>query len=167
MTASDPHYDERLALPITEGTLLWSMRAWAVSSRHSIEPERRIAKVLARLGAPDASEYLFGFMFALLHGAVRPICVRCPCQPRISSDEHALLDVFALAQEAQSFEAMLVLRGLIAPAAASAAYRSAEGVSGALVQSGLLLKTPAPGAVRRYALAAPRCGSVPVGATVH
>lgn len=150
-TLSGDH-DERLALPITEGVLLWSMRAWAVSSHQSIEPERRIATVLAGLGAPEAPEYLFGFMFAMLNGAVRPIGVSCPCECRVSRDEHALLEVFALAQEAQSFEAMLVLRGIVTPAAASAAYRSAEGVAAALLQSGRLLRPPARDATRLYAL---------------
>ena len=124
MRASDSHRGGRPVLPITESTLLWSMRAWVAGSRHSIEPERRIARVLARLGARDASEYLFGFMFALLHGAVRPMQVSCPCHPRVGADEQALLSVFALAQEDQSFEALLTLRGFVTPAAAEAAYQA-------------------------------------------
>ncbi len=152
MRAPTPSHDEPPALGVAEGVLLWSMRSWATSSRHSIEPERRIARVLDRLGAREAPEYLFGFMFALLHGAVRPMRISCPCQPQVSADERALLDVFALAQEGQSFEAVLALRGFMTPVAAGAAYRSAQGVAGALVLAGWRLAPPASDSARRYGL---------------
>ena len=167
MRASDSHRGGRPVLPITESTLLWSMRAWVAGSRHSIEPERRIARVLARLGARDASEYLFGFMFALLHGAVRPMQVSCPCHPRVGADEQALLSVFALAQEDQSFEALLTLRGFVTPAAAEAAYRSAQGVVGALLRSGRWLAPPPSDAARRYGLVAQSQPTAPASTLIH
>ena len=161
------HHAAPPVLPITEATLLWSMRAWAAGSRHSIESERRIARVLARLGAREASEYLFGFMFALLHGAVRPIGVNCPCQSQVSADEHALLGVFALAQEGQSFEAMLALRGFVTPAAAGAAYRSAERVAAELQRSGWALASPPSGPARRYGLVVPGWSGAPASTLIH
>ena len=160
------HHDDSV-LPVTEATLLWSMRAWAAGSRHSIESERRIARVLARLGAREASDYLFGFMFALLHGAVRPMQVNCPCQARVSADEHALLTVFALAQEGQSFEAMLALRGFVTPTAARAAYQSAERVTAELQRSGWALTSPPSGPSRRYGLVAQRWAGAPASTLVH
>ena len=167
MKSHDDQYDQRGILPIAESTVLWSMRAWIVGSRHSIEDERRIARVLARLGARDASEYLFGFMFALLHGAVRPMQVSCPCHPRVGADEQALLSVFALAQEDQSFEALLTLRGFVTPAAAEAAYRSAQGVVGALLRSGRWLAPPPSDAARRYGLVAQSQPTAPASTLIH
>ena len=167
MRATDTNHDERLALEVAEGVLLWSMRSWATGSRHSIEPERRIARVLARLGAREAPEYLFGFMFALLHGAVRPMQVSCPCQPRVSADERTLLDVFALAQDGQSFEAVLALRGFVTPVAAGAAYQSAQGVAAELALAGWRLEPSASDPARRYGLVAAGGTGAPAGVLVH
>lgn len=127
MMRTDLHHDERLALPVAENALLWCMRAWVVGLHRDIDAERRIEDVLDRLGAPGAAGCLSGFMWALRHGAVRTIGVECACQPRVSADERALLGVFALAQEGQSLEAMLALRGLVSAPAARAAWLSAEG----------------------------------------
>lgn len=163
MMRTDLHHDERLALPIAENALLWCMRAWVVGLHRDIGAERRIEDVLARLGAPIAAEYLFGFMFALRHGAVRTIGVDCPCQPRVSADERTLLGVFALAQEDQSLEAMLALRGLVSAPAAKAAWTSAEGVAGALLRAGQLLTRPQ-ATTARYAVLG---RSAPAGVTMH
>lgn len=164
---SHPCHDERLALPVAEGALLWSMRAWVAGLRHAVPSEQRIAEVMARLGTPRATGYLLGFMFTLRHGAVRAIRVSCPCQPRVSADEQALLGVFALAQDGQSFEAMLALRGLVTPAAAAAAYQSAEGVAGELLRAGWLLTPPESDAARHYALATEARPGWPAGAVIH
>lgn len=148
MMRTDLLHDERLALPVAENALLWCMRAWVVGLHRDIDAERRIEDVLARLGAPDAADCLSGFMWALRHGAVRTIGVECACQPRVSADERALLGVFALAQEGQSLEAMLALRGLVSAPAARAAWLSAEGVAGALLRAGRRLARPEVATVR-------------------
>ena len=159
--------DERLTLPVIEGTLLWSMRTWVAALHHATEPAQRIAEIFARRDAPNAAGYLAGFMFALRHGAVRAVCVGRPGQPRISDDERALLDVFALAQDNQSFEALLVLRGFVTPAGARAAYQSAEGVAGELRRSGWLLRPPASGSARLSALAPDIWATMPAEALLH
>ena len=151
MLQTNLRHDERLALPVAENALLWCMRAWVVGLHREIGAERRIEDVLAQLGAPDAAGSLFGFMWALRHGAVRTIGVECACQPRVSADERALLAVFSLAQEGQSLEAMLALRGLVSASAAKAAWLSAEGVAGALLRAGKRLARPA-SATARYAV---------------
>lgn len=156
MTRADPCRNQRLALPPSEGALLWSMRAWVVGQHRGVQAEARAAEALACLGAPDAADYLFGFMFALRHGALRTIAVDCPCRPLVSGDERALLGVFALAQEDQSFEAILSLRTLVTSGAARAAYCSAEGVAHALIRAGRWLRPVSRGTSRYAALAADR-----------
>lgn len=172
---SEPHdevqprasHDERLVLPIEHSALLWCMRVWVVGLHRPIGAERRIQEMLDRLGAPEAAPYVEGFMFTLSHGAMRRIAVDCPCRPRLSEDERALLDVLALAQDARPFEALLLLRGLLTPEAARAALRSAEGIGEALRRAGRLLRAPE-AEVRRFALAAGSAAVIrPAGATLH
>ncbi len=163
MMRTDLHYDERLALPVAENALLWCMRVWVAGLNRDIGAERRIEDVLALLNAPEAAEYLFGFMFALRHAAVRTIGVECPCRPRVSADERLLLGVFALAQKGQSLDAMLALRGLVSAPGARVAWLSAEGVAGALLRTGRRLAPPASTTARYAVFRRPE----PAGRTLH
>lgn len=156
---SEPHdacrsqagHDERLALPVEQGVLLWCMRMWVIEMKRRVSVEPRIGEMLEALGAPAAAPCLKAFMVALSEGCTRMIEVRCVCQKRIDADEHALLDVLSLAQAMRPFEALLVLRGFVTQAAASTALRAAEGVGTALAQAGCFLPEPAE-AVRRFAM---------------
>ena len=145
--------DERLALSVEEAVLLWCTRVWVVGQRRPVGTERRIRDMLARLDAPDAAPHLEAFMFALSHEAARRVAVNRTRCPRVSEDERALLDVFGLAQEARSFEALLLLRRLATLGGARAALRSAEGVGLALARAGHYLLAPE-AEMRRLALAA-------------
>ncbi|MBC7801714.1 MAG: hypothetical protein H7Z10_13925, partial [Gemmatimonadaceae bacterium] len=148
---SDAH-DERLALSIEEGVLLWSIRSWVMELRRPAGHEPRIDDMLDRFGVPDAAPYLKGFMFALSHGAARMINVQCVCCTSIGEDERALLDVLGLAQALRPFEALLLLHGLVTPAGARAALCSAEGMGTVLADAGRFLPAPEE-EVRRYAIA--------------
>lgn len=145
-----PH-DERLAIPVAQGALLWCMRMWVMEMKRGIGAEPRIDDMLERLGVPEASPYLKGFMFALSGGATRMIEVHCTCRPRIGADERALLDVLALAQAVRSFEALLILRGFVTLDGARAALRSAEGIGTVLAQAGRFLPEP-DAEVRHFAM---------------
>lgn len=120
-------YDERRALCLEASTLLWCMRIWVVGQRQRIGMDWRIHDTLARLEASDATPCLESFMVALSHEATRRTAVKHIDYPLVSKDERLLLDVFGLAQEARSFEALVRLRGLLNPEGARAALRSAEG----------------------------------------
>ena len=159
-------HDERLALPIEQGVLLWCMRMWVIEMKRGIGLEGRIDNMLDALDAPFASSYLKGFMFALSHGCTRMIEVRCVCRKRISVDEQALLDVLSLAQAMRSFEALLVLRGFMTQAGADAALRSAEGIGTVLAQTGRFLPEPEE-EVRHYALSATAGVARPPNTTLH
>lgn len=164
---SDLH-DERLALPIEQGVLLWCVRAWVLEMRRpSGGAEERINDLLDRFGTPGAAASVKGFVFALGHAAARTINVQCTCCTRIVEDEHAILDVLGLAQAGQPVEALLVLRGLANAEGARAVLRSAEGIGAAFAQAGRFL--PAPDAeVRRYAIASSSTApGRPAHATLH
>lgn len=158
--------DERSALPIEQGVLLWCIRLWVIEALQPIGAERRILEVMARLDALDAAPHFGGFMWTLSHGATRRIAVDCTCYPRVNEDERMLLDVFGLAQEARSFEALLLLRGLLTPEGARAALRSAEGVGAALARAGRHLLAPE-AEVRRFALAAESAEALRRMETLH
>lgn len=144
--------DERLALPIEQQALLWCMRAWAAGPRQPIEAGPRIQDMMTQLGAPDAAPFLEGMMFALRHGATRPLAVGCVCRRRVSDDERMLLETLGLAQACRLFEALLTLRGVLTPEGARAALHSAERLGVSLARAGRFL--PAPEAeVRRFAFA--------------
>lgn len=159
-------HDERSALPIEQGVLLWCIRLWVMEALQPIGAEQRILEVMARLDAPDAAPHFGGFMWTLSHGATRRIAVDCTCHPRVNEDERVLLDVFGLAQEARSFEALLLLRGLLTPEGARAALRSAEGVGAALARAGRYLVAPE-AEVRRFALAAESAEALRRVETLH
>ena len=124
------------ALPVEQGVLLWCMRMRVIGMKRGFDVETRIDEMLEALGAAAASPCLKDFMVALSQGCTRMIEVQCVCQTRIDADERALLDVLALAQAMRPFEALLVLRGFVTQASASAALSAAEGVGTALAQAG-------------------------------
>lgn len=145
--------DGRRALCVEASVLLWCMRVWVAGHPHAVGPDRRVHEVLARLDAPDAAPCLEEFMAALSRGATRRIAVKPVNGFPISEDERLVLDVFGLAQDARSFEALLRLRGLLRPEDACAALRSAEGIGSALTRAGRFLLAPEVEACR-FALAA-------------
>lgn len=134
--------DERLALPIDQGVLLWCMRIWVVGRSRPVAAEHRITEVLRRFGAPDAAAPVERFMAALRDGAARTVGVDCVCHPRVSEDERALLDAVALVQGDRPLEALLVLRGMLTPEGAHAALRCAEALGAALARAGRVLPAP-------------------------
>lgn len=144
-------HDVRPDLPLPETVLLWSMRTWLAGHRRGVPVEHHIDAVFAALGAPGATGYLSGLMWALAHGAAREIALHRPYCPHVGEDEQALLDVFALTQDRQGFERVLLLRGLFGPAAALAAGESASGVVRQCNRAGLFF-TPAYAPVRRHAM---------------
>ena len=160
-----PHgtvHDSRPELPMPETVLLWSMRTWLVGHRHDLPAEHYIASAFAELGAPGATGYFQGLMWALSHGAARDIGLHRPCCPRVGEDEQALLDVFALTQDRQGVERLLVLRGLLRPAAAVAAGESVSGLVGEFNRAGLFFTaTYAPLRHRALPYGAPRPGDAP------
>ena len=158
--------DERLALPIEQGVLLWCMRMWVIEMKRGIGAEQRIEEMLAALGAQSASPCLKSFMFALSRGCTRMIEVQCVCQRRISLDERALLDALSLTQAMRPFEALLLLRGFETQAGADAALRGAEGVGSALAQAGRFLPEPDE-EVRHFGLSGGRWSARPVEVTLH
>jgi hypothetical protein len=129
----------RAALPMLDNALLWAMQAWVVGHCRGGNVAGRIAGVFGELGAPEASGYLDGFMWVLSQGATRLLEVNCVCCDRVSADERALLDVFALTQEGQGEEAMELLCTMMTAGAALAARSSATRLVAALNEAGRLL----------------------------
>lgn len=119
-----PH-DERLSMPVEQQALLWCMRVWVAGLHRPIEAGPRIQGMMTRLGAPGAAPFFEGMMFALRHGAARPLAVGCVCRSHLSDDERMLLETLGLAQACRLFEALLTLRGILTPEGARAALRSA------------------------------------------
>lgn len=134
-------------LPLEAGALLFCIRRWVADVRHPRAGGEPASDLLRRLGAGPAGPFLDGMMFAVRHGAARPLGIGCMCHPRVTADEQVLLDAAGLAQERRPFEALLALRAILTPAAARAALQSAEKLGAALACAGLFL--PAPDAAMR------------------
>jgi hypothetical protein len=120
------------AISRQEGILLWSMRAWVIGITQKIPVEEQIQDAFNRIGAPDATGQLSGFMWILSQGANRMLNVDCVCQNSISRDERILLDILALSQHKRTFEAMVMLRSLVRRSSAVAAAESAVKVMSSL-----------------------------------
>ena len=134
-----------------EQVLLWSMRAWVLGRRQDravIEPIRR---AFAKIGAAGAACRLDQFMWILADGSHRTLHVECVCAAGMSADERSLLDIFALAQQGHSFEALLLLRSIVKPAAALSLGAIAAELAGALDSAGQRL-APAARETERYVL---------------
>jgi hypothetical protein len=144
----------RAALPVLENALLWSMQAWVVGLCKGADVAGQIGDLYADLGAPTATGYLDGFMWALSQGASRMLEVNCVCCDTVSADERALLDVFALQQEGQVDEVLNLLGEMVTPGAALAARSSVMRLMAALNEAGQFLPQ-AEAAVRRHALVLP------------
>lgn len=162
MSSRHTAHDARLELPMPETVLLWSMRTWSVGHRRGVPTEHYVASVFEGLGASRATGYFHGLMWALAHGAAREVALHRPCCPHIGADERALLDVFALTQDRQGFERLLLLRALFRPAAAMAAGESASGLVREYNRVGLFF-TAAYAPVRHHTLPhdTPRPGDAP------
>jgi hypothetical protein len=150
-SANDNSGDPVTALPRLERILLWTMRAWVIGITRKIPVEDQISEAFSRLGAPDATGQLYGFMWMLANGAGRTINIDCTCSRTVSADERHLLDIFAFSQHRQSLEAMLALRGMMPASVAISAGESAVAVANALSAAGQRLMQRAPGTTR-YAL---------------
>jgi hypothetical protein len=149
-------HDERADLSVPESVLLWSMRAWTIGLRRGVPVEERIEEILAKIGAPSAAGQLYGFIWIIGHCAPRVIEVDCVCNPRISADEHRLLDILALTQHGRSADALALLRSLVpAEAAAVAAAASAQRIMAALTASGCFLSLRRRDSGRSPAMAVP------------
>lgn len=128
------------------------MRAWVIGFCRGLPVEDRLEEAFAGIGAPEAATHLYGFMWALGHGARRLLAVDCVCRPQVSEDERRLLDVLALHRAGRSLEAVLLLRSLATPDAVLAAGDSAARLGAALAAAGRFL-SPRALATARYALA--------------
>lgn len=155
-------HDARPELPMPETVLLWSMRTWLAGHRRGVPAERYVASVFVQLGVSRATGYFHGLMWALAHGAAREVALHRPCCPHVGEDEQALLDVFALTQDRQGFERLLLLRALFRPAAAMATGESVSGLVREYNRVGLFF-TAAYAPVRHHALqhGTPRPGGAP------
>jgi hypothetical protein len=155
------------SLPAVDGVLLWAMRAWAVGMRKKIPVEEKIQNAFARIGAPDATGQLYGFMWILGQGKERILNVDCTCHPFISADERSLLDITALSQQDRSFEALLMLRAMVRPATALAAHDAAKRVAASLSAAGRFLQLRT-FETRQYIIAPGLAGmDTPVLPTLH
>ena len=132
--------------------LLWAIRAWMMRIVSGIPIEERIQNVFAKLGASAAADQLYELVWLIGHRATRTIDLDCVCQTTVSADEHALLDIIALAQEGRSFETMMLLRGMLGPMDALAAAEGAARVAATLTQAGRFL-LPRQFGTTRYVLA--------------
>jgi hypothetical protein len=135
-------------LPVPENALLWSMRAWVIGLCRHLDVSCRIERVLAQLGASEATYDLNGFMWALRHGALRTIEINCVCYPEVSLDERMLLDLFALQQQEEHEDAFTLLSGLVTEREAVAASESSQRVALLLAVAGNILPTPSSRRVR-------------------
>jgi hypothetical protein len=122
-----------------EQILIWAMRAWVIGIAQKIPVEEQIQDAFSRVGAPDATGQLYGFMWILSQGASRMLDVDCVCQTRLSRDERMLLDILALSQHKRTFEAMVMLRSLVRRGSAVAAAESAIKVMCSLSAAGFTL----------------------------
>jgi len=148
------------ALPPLEHALLWCLRAWAMGRCRGRDCSGRIAEVFSGLGAPAAAGCFEGFMWALNHGAVRVLDVRCACAAAVSADEAALLDAFVLAGApadagpGRPLAAAAPLEGMTTPAATRACLDSAARVL-ALLRAAGHAPSRTPAALARHACRAP------------
>ncbi len=134
--------------------MLWSMRTWVIGTCREVPVEAQIRAVVETIAAPPAADMLFGFMWAVGHGAMRELTIACVCEPRISPDERLLLDVLALYQDGRNLEAMMLLRSILPPQAALAARDSAEGLATILGASDHRLASPRLPAMQHIAFVA-------------
>ena len=135
--------DERAALPAAEGVLLWSMRAWVLARCRS-EDLRIEARIEAALGGLDAAEAgcgMCGFMDAVERGGTRAVTVERMCARRLTSDERALLGVFACVQAGRTADAARALRDMVGSATVGPALERACDVAMALEAAGHALGT--------------------------
>lgn len=142
MKAESIGLDERAALPVPEGVLLWSIRAWVLARcrPEELHIEDRIEAALGGLDAAEAGCGLCGFMEAVERGGTRRVTVEKMCARRLTADERALLGVFACVQAGQTAEAAVALGNMVAPVSVGAALMRACDVALALAGAGHALR---------------------------
>ena len=126
-----------------EYVILWTMRAWVMGIVERIPVEEQICDAFRQIGVPGGTAQIYEFMWLLSQGACRTINIDCVCRPAVSEDERRLLDILALAQRNKSFEALMLLRTMLAPRMAVAAAESAARLAEMLGAEGVVLPAPA------------------------
>ncbi|HTZ71702.1 MAG TPA: hypothetical protein VMB71_13685 [Acetobacteraceae bacterium] len=139
----------RATVSIEQSVLLWCMRACVAVPRD----DAAVRDALAHLGAASAWPAFARFITVVRDYVPDMVVVNSLAWRGVGADELALLDVLALAQEKRSMEALLLLRGLLAPEAAAAALHWADEVAACLARAGWMIAATTP-TVRRVALAA-------------
>jgi hypothetical protein len=147
-------HDESATVSIERSVLLWCMRAFVHGRRRDIDAGKHIGAAMRRVGAADAAPAFQAFMQGVGSFALRPVGVHCLCCRGISTDEHALLDVLALAQQHRPIEALMLLRGLVGPDGARLALERAALTGSALARAGWFLDEP-DATLRHFAMAMP------------
>lgn len=137
-------------LPMLDGAVLWSMRAWAIGLSRGLDVGAEIAGLFDLLGTPAATPCHDAFMQALNRGAMRMLEVNCVCHPEVSEDEQVLLDIFALHQEGREHDARGLLEKMIMPEHARAANEAAGRLVARLNEGGRVFEN-AIEALRRHA----------------
>jgi hypothetical protein len=141
--------------------LLWCMRVfvdppgqdWAGQDEAGQDgAEAHIEATLRRMGAADAAPAFCRFMAVIRDTLPRTAKVSRVRWRSGGNDEHVLLEAIALAQQRRAMEALLLLRGLLPPAAARIALDNAEELGAHLARAGWFLGAPAPG-IRHFAMA--------------
>ncbi len=149
-----------------ERIALWTMRAWVIGITQKIPVEEQIQDAFNRIGAPDATGQLYGFMWILSQGACRMLDVDCVCSTNISTDERALLDILALSQHGRSFEAMILLRSMVKGTRALATAECANDFVRTLTAAGFHLPVRAL-ETSQYAFADQPFADVPTPAPIY
>lgn len=149
-----PYSDTQTVAAISrnERIMLWTMRAWVIGITQKIPVEEQIQDAFTRIGAPDATGQLYGFMWILSQGASRMLDVDCVCSQKISGDERALLDILALSQHGRTFEAMILLRAMVKSTRALSVSDCAVDIVRTLSSAGFILPVR-PLETSRYAFA--------------
>jgi hypothetical protein len=155
-------HDARATVSIERSVLLWCMRLRMVGSRRPLCAQAQIDEALTRLGAPEAVPDFEQFLHVMATDSLRALDIHCVCWRSVGQDELAVLDVLALAQERLAMETLMVLRGLLPPAAAMRARHHAEQVGAALARAGWFLDAPGP-ALRHFAMGTEAVPGAPHG----
>lgn len=128
--------DETFDLHSSEWLLLWGLRFWAACCRRDSCPWPLLGDVFRRNSAESAAVSLDALLHLTSLTSLRPLDVRCPACPRLSSDERSILSAVYSAQKGSKATAAKILRTWLPPSASRMALRMLVDLAGVLADAG-------------------------------
>ena len=126
-------------LPFAGQMSIWGVRLLATGYREDMDVTKTLIEGFRKCNAMRAGSNLLFLMEIVFTGLNRDSYINCSCNPNLTKDELALLELFSLSQHSSDWQENITLLDFLTDAAAKNAIPIFNGYGNAMREAGLLL----------------------------